>query len=146
MRTKRPSDAPPGPASHFDPDAVDDGHLPHQPVLRYLDLVAPLLAAPIVLALGAPAVGYGLGAAAWILVRALGVAADRRAGSITNVAQQASLMLAYRFMRVSLLVAVAVVTVKGDGRGDGVAALLVITFGFTTHLALSIIHRQQLTH
>jgi hypothetical protein len=99
-------------------------------VLRYLDVVAPLLAAPVVLALGAPMVGYALGVAAWILVRAFGIAADRRANSITNVAQQVSLRLAYRFTRVSLLVAVAILAFKGQGRADGVTALLVITFGY----------------
>src|SRR5437016_2935095 len=39
-------------------------------VLRYLDVVASLRAAPVVLAFGAPTVGYALGVAAWILVRA----------------------------------------------------------------------------
>src|SRR5690348_5076724 len=138
MSAKRPSDTPRRSTSHFDPDAVAEGHprgadqplLPEQRVLRYLDVVALLLAAPIVLALGAPALGYGLGAATWILVRALGVAADRRSGSIANVAQQVSLRLAYRFARVSLLVAVTLIAFKSDGRADGVAVLLVITFAF----------------
>ena len=115
-------------------------------VLRYLNVVASLLAAPVVLAFGAPTVGYALGVAASILVRALGIAADRRANSITNVAQQVSLRLAYRFTRVSLLVAVATLAFKGQGRADGVTALLVITFGFTIHLGLSIIHRPRLPH
>ena len=88
-------------------------------VLRYLDVVAPLLAAPVVLAFGAPMVGYALGVAAWILVRAFGIAANRRANSITNVAQQVSLRLAYRFTCVSLLVAVAILAFKGQGRRTG---------------------------
>jgi hypothetical protein len=113
-------------------------------VLRYLDVVAPLVAAPVVLAFDAPVAGYALGVAAWILVRAFGIAADRRASSITNVAQQVSLRLAYRFTRISLLVAVAVLAFKGQGRADGVTALLVITFAFTIHLSLSIIHRPRL--
>jgi hypothetical protein len=115
-------------------------------VLRYLDLVAPLLAAPVLLAFGAPIVGYALGVAAWILVRAFGIAADRRASSITNVGQQVALRLAYRFTRVPLLVAVAVLAFKGQGRAGGVTALLVITFAFTIHLRLSIIHRPRLLH
>jgi hypothetical protein len=129
----------------------DGGSEPTDPtdgpaVLRYLDVVAPLLAAPVVLAFGAPIVGYALGVAAWILVRAFGIAADPRASSITNVAQQVALRLAYRFTRVSLLVAVAVLAFKGRGRADGVTALLVITFAFTIHLSLSIIHRPRLLH
>ena len=121
-------------------------HIIDSPVLRYLDVVAPLIAAPIVLGLDGPAIGYGLGAATWILIRLVGIAADRRVGSITNIAQQASLRLAYRFTRASLLVAVTVLAFKGDGRADGVAALLVVTVAFTTHLSLSIIHRPRLQH
>jgi hypothetical protein len=120
--------------------------LSEQPLLGYLDVVAPLLAAPIALALGAPAVGYGLGIAAWILARVLGFAVDRRAGSISNLAQQVSLRLAYRFMRVSLLVAVAVLAFKSEGRADGAVALLVMTFAFTLHLSFSIIRRPRLLH
>ena len=52
----------------------------------------------------------------------------------------------YRFTRVSLLVAVAVLAFQGQGRADGVTALLVITFGFTIHLSLSIIDRPRLLH
>jgi hypothetical protein len=103
--------------------------------------VAPVLAAPIVLALGAPAVGYGLGAAAWILARGLGVAVDRYASSIANVAQQASLRLTYRLLRVFLLVGATVLALKSEGRADGLTALLVLTFGFTLHLSVSIINR-----
>jgi hypothetical protein len=81
-----------------------------------------------------------------MLVRALGLAVDRRAGSIANVAQQVALRLAYRFARVSLLVAAAVLAFRGAGRADGIAALLVITFAFTTQLSVSIIERPRLLH
>src|ERR1700760_4826563 len=151
MSAKRSSEAFPRPASQFDPNVVDNGDprgaeqppVPDRPALRYLDVVAPLVIAPIVLALGAPAVGYGLGFATWLLVRTLGVAADRMAGSITNVAEQVSLRLAYRFARVSLLLAVTALAFKGDGRPDGLTALLVITFAFTIQLSLAIIYRPQ---
>lgn len=112
----------------------------------HVDLVALLLAAPIALALGAPALGYGLGAAAWIVVRALRVVADRRAGSVLDIAQQVSLRLAYRVARVSVLIAVTVSAFKGEGRADGATALLVIAFAFTTHLSVSIIHRPRPLH
>lgn len=119
-------------------------HTTERPVLRYSDVVALLLVAPIVLGLDGPVIGYGLGAATWILVRALGIAGERRVGSSANLAQQVSLTLAYRFTRASLLVAVTVFAFKGVGRADGVAALLVVTSAFTTHLSLSMTHRPQL--
>ncbi len=145
MDSKRTAD-PAGPTtSHPDPADFDPKAAPaREPVLRHLDVVAPLIVAPVVLALGVPAVGYALGVAAWILTRAFGVAADRRASSITNVAEQVSLRLAYRFTRVSVLVAVAILAFKVEGRASGIAALLVITLAFTIHLSLSMINRPRL--
>jgi hypothetical protein len=143
MSVERASDSTRHPSPRFHGDAGVDRPRPATGpnVLGYFDLVAPVLAAPIVLALGAPDVGYGLGAATWILVRALGLAVERRAGSIADVAQQVSLRLTYRLARVFLLVGVTVLVLKSQGRADGLSALLVITFCFTLHLSLSIIHR-----
>src|SRR4051794_27572455 len=42
-------------------------------VLRYLDVVIVVLAAPFVLLTGLPALGYAVGAAAWIVQRIAGV-------------------------------------------------------------------------
>jgi hypothetical protein len=147
MDLKRTADPAERTTSPTDPDYFDPRTAPaKEPVLRHLDVVAPLIVAPVVLALGGPAVGYALGVAAWLLTRAFGAAADRRASSITNVAQQVSLRLAYRFTRVSVLVAVAILAFKVEGRASGIATLLVITFAFTIHLSLLIVNRPRLLH
>ncbi len=49
----------------------------HATVLAYLDIVLLVVAAPIMLLIGVPAVGYLVGAGAWIVLRALGVAIER---------------------------------------------------------------------
>jgi hypothetical protein len=113
-------------------------------VSRVSDLVIVLGSAPILLLVGVPAVGYLIGAAAWIIARGLGVAVERYATSLSHVVQQASLRIAYRMTRVGVLVAVAVVASKAVGRDDGLAALLVIVIAFTIQLTVAVIERSGL--
>lgn len=99
----------------------------------YIDVVLVVLAAPLLFLVGVPALGYAIGAASWILLRAVGVAVDRQASAGANVLQQLSLRSGYRLVRVVALVAAVVFAVKA-GRADGLTALLVITFAFTVQL------------
>jgi len=71
-----------------------------------------VVAAPIVLLIGVPAVGYVIGVAAWVLLRLFGVAVDRRAGTITHVSEQAALRLSYRLVRVAELAGATLVALK----------------------------------
>ena len=111
------------------------------PLLRYVDVLLVLLAAPMLLAIGVPAVGYGVGAATWIVLRAVGLAVDRHAGAIVQVRAQLTLRLGYRLARVFLLALATVLVRQGVGKDDGLTALLVITFAFTLQLTASLIHR-----
>jgi uncharacterized membrane protein len=104
------------------------------PLVRFLDVVLVLLAAPLLLLAGVPALGYAIGAATWILLRALGLAVERHASAGADLAQQLSLWMGYRVARVMVLVAVAVLALKGAGRSDGLTAVLVITVAFTVQL------------
>jgi hypothetical protein len=100
----------------------------------YIDVVLVLFSAPLLFLIGVPALGYGIGAAAWILLRGLGRAVDRDAGARANVVQQLALRVGYRLVRVLLLVTATVLALKGAGKSDGLTALLVITFAFTVQL------------
>ena len=71
--------------------------------LAYLDVVVLVVAAPIMLLIGVPAVGYVVGAAAWIALRAVGVAVERAAGAGGDPRREASLRLAYLLGRLFLL-------------------------------------------
>ena len=109
--------------------------------LAYLDVVVLVVAAPIMLLIGVPAVGYLVGAGAWIVLRAVGVAVERAAGAAGDPRREASLRLAYLLGRLFLL-AIAVILVRnGAGRDDGLTALLVIVFAFTLQLVLSFLNR-----
>jgi hypothetical protein len=118
--------------------ATSDGHL--MP-LAYLDVVLLVVAAPIMLLIGVPAVGYLVGAGAWIVLRAVGVGVDRLAASIADPTREITLRLGYLLGRLFLL-AIAVILVRnGSGRDDGLTALVVIVFAFTAQLVLSFLTR-----
>jgi hypothetical protein len=109
--------------------------------LAYLDVVVLIVAAPIMLLIGVPAVGYLVGAGAWIVLRAVGVAVDRAVAATEDPRREAGLRLAYLLSRLFLL-AIAVILVRnGAGRDDGLTALLVIVFAFTMQLVLSFLYR-----
>jgi len=114
--------------------------------LRYIDVVLVLVAAPILLLVGVPAAGYGVGATTWILLRALGVAVDHGASAIAGLSAQMTLGLGYRLARVSLLVTAIVLARRGAGKDNGLAALTVIVFAFTIQLAFSIVNRPRSHH
>ena len=111
--------------------------------LSYLDVVVLVVAAPIMLLIGVPAVGYLVGAGAWIALRAMGVAVERALHDTDDPRREASLRLAYLLGRLFAL-AIAVILVRnGAGRDDGLTALLVIVFAFTVQLILSFLNRPQ---
>lgn len=118
--------------------ATSDGHLAP---LAYLDVVIVVVAAPIMLLIGVPAVGYLVGAGAWIVLRAVGVAIDRVVPSLQDPRSEITLRLAYLIGRLFLL-AIAVILVRnGSGQNDGLTTLLVIVFAFTTQLVTTFLTR-----
>jgi hypothetical protein len=110
-------------------------------LLAYLDVVLVIVAAPIMLLIGAPAVGYLVGAGAWIVLRAVGVLVDRVVPSLRDPRGEITLRLAYLLGRLFLLAIAVIVVRNGSGRDDGLTALLVIVFAFTTQLLTSFLTR-----
>ena len=111
------------------------------PVIAYLDVVLVVLAAPIMLLIGVPAVGYLVGAGVWIVLRAVGVLVDRAVASVSDPRHEVTLRLAYLLGRLFLLAIAVIVVRNGAGRDDGLTALLVIVFAFTAQLVLSFLNR-----
>ncbi|MGO9819440.1 MAG: hypothetical protein ACLPTJ_02155 [Solirubrobacteraceae bacterium] len=110
-------------------------------VLRYLDVAVILVAAPIMLLIGVPAAGYLVGAGVWIVLRAVGVAIERVIPSLRDPRGEVTLRLAFLLGRLFTL-AIAVIIVRNSaGRDDGLTALVVIVFAFTTQLVLSFLTR-----
>jgi hypothetical protein len=120
--------------------------MPETPIaaLRYFDVVVLVVAAPVLLLIGAPALGYLVGAGSWIGLRAVGVGVDRLSSSAMPSSRELSLKLAYMLGRLFLL-ALAVIFVRNQaGQSDGLAALCVIVFAFTAQLAMSFVTRPRL--
>jgi hypothetical protein len=110
-------------------------------VLRYLDVVLVVLAAPFVLLTGLPVLGYVVGAAVWIVQRAAGTwieAAMRRKQDIRAVvglALGASLGRAWFVGLTILAVGLA------GARADGAMAAVLVLAAFTVYFASALILR-----
>jgi hypothetical protein len=109
--------------------------------LRFLDVALVVFFAPLLIVAGAPALGYLLGGASWILARVGGELLDRKARSVdprTGIGLQVAGMMGRAWV-VGLAVVGAGV---GGDRDDAVCAAVVALVAFTVYLPLSLIVRQ----
>ena len=111
---------------------------PAQPaLLRYFDVVLIVVAAPIMIAIGASAGGYAIGGGAWIALRAAGEVLERNSALHANARTDVSIRLGYMLSRLFLL-AIAVIVARSQlGRDAGLTALVVIVVAFTVQLAVA---------
>jgi len=114
---------------------------PPLPLLSYMDVVLIVLAAPIMLLIGVPAAGYGIGAGAWIALRVIGVGVERYANTAHEPRMQISARLGFMLGRLFALALTIVLVRKGSGKDDGLTALVVIVFAFTVQLGTSALTR-----
>jgi hypothetical protein len=107
-------------------------------VLRYLDVVLVVLAVPVALALGAPAVGILVSAAAWLMQRVLARAGQRWiAGRGTDA--RFGLNLVDGFGRIWLLAGAIVIAAVIGGRRDGLAAAVLIFCAYSIAFAIRLV-------
>ena len=107
--------------------------------LRYLDVVLVVAALPFVVLAGLPLLGYGVGAAAWILQRAAGVALERQAAKTTEIRRQVALNLGGTLARAWIVGgAILAVGLAGE-REDGLTAAVLVFVAFTVYFGLSLI-------
>ena len=111
------------------------------PVIEYLDVVLVVLAAPIVVLTGASALGYGIGAGAWLVLRAAGVGVERAATASGDARRSISIRMGYMLGRLFLLALAVVLARKDEGQHAGLAALIVVAVAFTVQLATSAVSR-----
>jgi hypothetical protein len=106
-------------------------------LLRYLDLGLLALALPVFIIAGGPLLGYAVAAAAWLIARGLGLAADRRAARLLAAGERRGALgtIAIATLGRVWLVALAVLLVGGLGeREDGLAAALLCVPLITAYL------------
>ena len=120
------------------PNAVGTAD-PLAPV-RYLDVALVLLAAPFVILLDLPLIGYAVGVAVWIVQRVLESALEQVAGR-ADVRRAIGIKVASMIGRTWLIgVGILAVGLAAE-REDGFTAALVCLAAFTVHLATALILR-----
>ena len=108
-------------------------------LLRYLDVVLVVAALPFVAFAGLPLLGYTVGAVAWILQRAAGVALERQAAKAKDIRRQVGLNLFGTLARAWIVGgAILAVGLAGE-REDGLMAAVLVFVAFTVYFALSVI-------
>jgi hypothetical protein len=114
--------------------------------VRYLDVVVVVLAAPFVVLLGAPVLGYAVGAAAWTAQRFAAVAIERRAARAGDLRTALGLNMASLVLRAWLIgltiLAVGLIAEREDGLAAGVTVLVAFTVYFATSLILRPLERK----
>jgi len=110
-------------------------------VLAYFDVLVLVVAAPIMLLIGVPASGYLIGAAAWIVLRLIGIVVERVASQTTDANRAISLRLGYMLGRLFALAIAVILVRKSDGQDAGLACLAVIVVAFTIQLVTSALTR-----
>lgn len=95
-------------------------------ILRQLDVVLVAIATPVALALGAPVLGYAIGAGAWMAQRIIAQADKRWLSRAAEPRTQLAASLAEAFARIWLLAGAIVIAGVAGGRADGLTAAVTI--------------------
>jgi len=115
-------------------------------VFRYLDVWLLVLATPFVILLGAPVLGYVVGAVAWIVQRFAAVAIERRAARAQDVRTALGLNMASLVLRAWLIgltiLAVGLIADREDGLTAGITVLVAFTVYFATSLLIRPLERK----
>jgi hypothetical protein len=110
-------------------------------LLRYVDVVIVVMIAPIALLMGAPVLGYAVGAVAWTAQRFAGTAIERRAMGSDDPRRQIGVALFSSLGRVWLLaLTILAVGLLGEKK-DGLTAAVVVLVAFTIYFGMSLVTR-----
>ena len=112
--------------------------------LLYLDIVLVLLVAAPALAAGAPALGYIVGATAWIVLRIASDAVDKRLATERDLRRRLGLGVASALARVWILACAIMIVGVTASRPDGLTAALVIFGAFSVYFVRkAVVHRTE---
>jgi hypothetical protein len=129
-----------------DPGSAAPRALDPMAIFRYLDVGLVVLAAPFVVLLGVPVVGYVVAAVAWIAQRFAAVAIERRAARAQDVRTSLGLNMGSLVLRAWLIgltiLAVGLIAEREDGLTAGITVLAAFTVYFATSLILRPLERK----
>jgi hypothetical protein len=107
-------------------------------VLRYLDVIIVVLAAPFVILTGLPVLGYGVGALAWIVQRAVAAAVEARMRRQSDIKAQVGFGLGSSLGRAWLVGLTILAVGLAGAREDGVMAAVLVLVAYTVYLVTSL--------
>lgn len=107
--------------------------------LKYLDVVAVVVATVPALVLGAPTLGFLIGAVAWLLQRIVAHADKRWIKRAFDPGRQAGFNLFEAFGRIWLLAGAIVIAGVAGERADGLTAALVIFGAYSIAFAIRVL-------
>jgi hypothetical protein len=110
-------------------------------LVRWLDVILVVLAAPFVVLMGLPVLGYAAGALAWIANRAIGTLVERRAKATGDVRKAVGLNLGVLIARAWLVGLTILAVGLGGEREDGLTAALLLLGAFTLYFVTSLLLR-----
>jgi hypothetical protein len=110
-------------------------------LFRYLDVCLVLATAPFVLLGDMPALGYAIGAGAWVLTRAGTAFLHAQARRAGEARVRAGLLVASLLGRVWLIAAAVILARYAGSRDDGIMAAVLVLAAFTVYLAMSFVTR-----
>ena len=110
-------------------------------IVRYFDVLLVVLAAPFVLLMGGPVLGYTVAAVTWIVTRFGGAALERWARRSKSPRAQVGVGFVVLLGRAWLMgIAILVVGLAGE-REDGLMAALLALVAFSVYFATQLITR-----
>jgi hypothetical protein len=110
-------------------------------LVRWLDVILVMATLPFVLLVDLPALGYCVGAAAWIAQRVLGAALESRARASGDLRKFTGVLLASTLGRAWLMaLAILAVGLAGE-REDGLTAAILVLAAFTVYFVISLVLR-----
>jgi hypothetical protein len=110
-------------------------------VVRYLDVIVVVLAAPFVILTGAPVIGYLVALVCWVATRFAGAAIERHAATREDPRAVVGLNFGALLGRAWLLgIAVLAVGLIGSHK-DGLMAAVTLLVAFTIYFATNLIIR-----
>lgn len=118
---------------------TDAGHGARTTAWQYLDVLLVAISIAPALALGAPALGYGLGAGGWALQRLVHLIDTHWIRRFAKPITQLAATLFEAFGRIWLLAGVIVIAAVVGGRVDGLTAALVILAAYTVAFGIKVV-------
>jgi hypothetical protein len=109
--------------------------------VRYLDVLLVVLAAPFVLLMGGPVLGYVVAGGTWIVSRFAATAIENRMKRTNNPRAQVGVAFAVLMGRAWLMGIVILVVGLAGSKEDGLMAALVALVAFSVYLATQLITR-----